>query len=71
MVLLVGLRYRRVWDVRRAADACCDGVEIEWVIVRPPLVYGVGVRGNFARLLELINASFLQFGRQQIIFCHS
>jgi UDP-4-keto-D-FucNAc 4-reductase len=30
------------------------GADIELVIVRPPLVYGVGVRGNFARLLELV-----------------
>lgn len=28
---------------------------MEWVIIRPPLVYGPGVRGNFRRLLKLAN----------------
>lgn len=27
---------------------------LEWVIVRPPLVYGPGARGNFARLVSLV-----------------
>jgi nucleoside-diphosphate-sugar epimerase len=31
-----------------------DGAGTELVIVRPPLVYGVGVKGNFARLLGLV-----------------
>ncbi len=26
---------------------------MEWVIIRPPLVYGPGVKGNFARLISL------------------
>jgi nucleoside-diphosphate-sugar epimerase len=30
------------------------GTALETVILRPPLVYGVGARGNFARLLELV-----------------
>jgi nucleoside-diphosphate-sugar epimerase len=31
-----------------------EGSGVELVIVRPPLVYGVGVKGNFARLLGLV-----------------
>lgn len=38
------------------------GMEI--VIIRPPLVYGPNVKGNFARLLNLVNKGFLlPFGR--------
>jgi nucleoside-diphosphate-sugar epimerase len=35
-------------------EMASDG-DIELVIVRPPLVYGVGVKGNFLRLLELVS----------------
>jgi nucleoside-diphosphate-sugar epimerase len=31
---------------------------LEVVIVRPPLVYGPGVKGNFLRLLQIINRGF-------------
>jgi nucleoside-diphosphate-sugar epimerase len=31
---------------------------LEIVIVRPPLVYGPGVKGNFLRLLQLVNRGF-------------
>lgn len=31
------------------------GGSMEIVIIRPPLVYGPGVKGNFLRLLELVN----------------
>jgi nucleoside-diphosphate-sugar epimerase len=30
--------------------------DIETVILRPPLVYGPGVKGNFRRLIEIVNA---------------
>lgn len=36
---------------------------MEWVIIRPPLVYGPGVKGNFGRLIELARTRFpLPFG---------
>lgn len=39
------------------------GSEIELVIVRPPLVYGAGVKGNFLRLLGLVAKGWpLPFG---------
>lgn len=31
---------------------------MEWVIIRPPLVYGAFVKGNFRRLLQLAKSSF-------------
>ncbi len=36
----------------------CRRSGMEWVIIRPPLIYGPGVKGNFARLLGLAK-SFL------------
>lgn len=39
-----------------------DGLEL--TIVRPPLVYGQGVKGNFARLVKLVDSGLpLPFGR--------
>jgi nucleoside-diphosphate-sugar epimerase len=32
----------------------CAGSGLKWVIIRPPLVYGPGAPGNFARLLALV-----------------
>ncbi len=44
--------------VRRSA-----GNAFQYVILRPPLVYGPGVKGNFARLLRLVSAGVpLPFG---------
>ena len=37
----------------RAAAAACRESGIELVVIRPPLVYGPGVRANFAALLRL------------------
>lgn len=33
----------------------CRNSNMEFVIIRPPLVYGAGVKGNFAKLLHLIS----------------
>lgn len=32
----------------------CDGAGLEWVILRPPLVYGPGVKANFARMVNAV-----------------
>ncbi len=41
----------------------CLSSEMEYVIIRPPLVYGPGVKGNFSRLIQLLNKPFpLPFG---------
>lgn len=54
----------------RSKLAAEDGLReirgLETVIVRPPLVYGKGVKGNFARLCELVRLGIpLPFGRIQ------
>ncbi|MFC4863912.1 NAD-dependent epimerase/dehydratase family protein [Pseudomonas sp. MAHUQ-62] len=41
-----------------------DGSSTELVIIRPPLVYGVGAPGNFGRLLKLVSLGIpLPFGK--------
>lgn len=36
----------------------CENVGLEYVIIRPPLVYGKGVKANFASLYKLIGSGF-------------
>lgn len=45
---------RSKWLAEQALRELAEGSAMEWVVVRPPLVYGVGVKGNFARLLWLV-----------------
>lgn len=47
-------------EIRRIAS----GSDMEFVIIRPPLVYGPGVKGNFLRLLRLVQSGLpLPFAR--------
>jgi nucleoside-diphosphate-sugar epimerase len=39
----------------RLAEAA-RGSRLDWVILRPPMVYGPGARGNFRRLVQLVRA---------------
>lgn len=41
------------WEAEQALRAVADDTGIELVIVRPPLVYGPGVRANFLGLMQL------------------
>jgi UDP-glucose 4-epimerase len=51
------------WEAEQALTQLCDDLDMELVIVRPPLVYGPGVRANFARLMQLVRAGIpLPFG---------
>jgi nucleoside-diphosphate-sugar epimerase len=34
----------------------CSGAGVEWVIVRPPLVYGAEAKGNFGRLIRMVRS---------------
>jgi nucleoside-diphosphate-sugar epimerase len=43
---------RSKWLAEEVLDRLAKGSAFETVVVRPPLVYGAGVRGNFLRLLE-------------------
>lgn len=49
------------WEAEQALHALPD--TMDRVIIRPPVVYGPGVGGNFARLLTLVNKNIpLPFG---------
>jgi nucleoside-diphosphate-sugar epimerase len=50
-------------DAERALERIAEGSGMRVVIVRPPLVYGAGARGNLAALLRLADSSWpLPFG---------
>lgn len=42
------------WEAEERLREIAEAARLEWVIVRPPLVYGPGVRGNFLALLKAI-----------------
>ena len=35
------------YEAEEALKALCAGTDMEFVIIRPPLVYGAGVKANF------------------------
>ena len=43
------------WEAEEALRSLASESGLEVVIVRPPLVYGPGVRGNFLRLIRLVD----------------
>jgi nucleoside-diphosphate-sugar epimerase len=43
------------WEAEEALRSVAAESGLELVIVRPPLVYGAGVRGNFLRLMSLVD----------------
>lgn len=43
-------------EAERAIQQNAEGSTMEWVIVRPPLVYGAQAPGNFGRLLKLVSS---------------
>ncbi|MHB0990637.1 MAG: UDP-glucose 4-epimerase family protein [Burkholderiales bacterium] len=42
------------WEAELALHAVARGTGLQVVIVRPPLVYGAGVKGNFAQMLRVV-----------------
>jgi nucleoside-diphosphate-sugar epimerase len=42
------------WEGEQALRAVCQGSGMEWVVVRPTLVYGAGAQGNLPRLISLV-----------------
>lgn len=36
-------------------EAACNASDMEWVAIRPPLVYGAGVKANFRALMNLVH----------------
>jgi nucleoside-diphosphate-sugar epimerase len=52
------------WEAEQRVRALTTNTSTQFVIVRPPLVYGPGVKGNFLRLLRLVNSGVpLPFAR--------
>ena len=43
------------WEAEQALHNISDSTGLEIVILRPPLVYGQGVKANFLRLLDMVN----------------
>jgi nucleoside-diphosphate-sugar epimerase len=43
------------WEAEQALHNISDATGLEIVILRPPLVYGQGVKANFLRLLNMVN----------------
>jgi UDP-4-keto-D-FucNAc 4-reductase len=46
---------RSKWEAERALPALCASGDMDYVIVRPPLVYGPHCPGNFARLARMVS----------------
>lgn len=42
------------WEAERALATIAAGTDMNATILRPPLIYGPGVKGNFLRLLNLV-----------------
>ena len=47
---------RSKWEAEQRIMTLTSGTATQPVIVRPPLVYGPGVKGNFLRLLKLVDS---------------
>ena len=46
------------WEAEQALHRVAQKTGLEVVIVRPPLVYGAGVKGNFAQMLKVLSMDF-------------
>jgi nucleoside-diphosphate-sugar epimerase len=42
------------WEAEQALSMLCEKAGMEWTVLRPPLVYGPGVGGNFLRLMQAV-----------------
>jgi len=42
------------YEAEQGLQALAEETDMEVVIIRPPLVYGPGVKGNFARMIQLV-----------------
>jgi UDP-glucose 4-epimerase len=54
------------WEAERILQAISAETGLETVIIRPPLIYGPGVKGNFLRLMKLLQNGWpIPLGRVQ------
>lgn len=49
---------RSKWRAELALRECSRSAGVQTVVVRPPLIYGPGAKGNFLRLLNLAHSGF-------------
>jgi nucleoside-diphosphate-sugar epimerase len=42
------------WEAEQTLDRVAKETGLEIVIIRPPLVYGAGVKGNFAQMMKVL-----------------
>ncbi len=42
------------WEAEQALQTIAQASDMELVVIRPPLVYGPGVKGNFSRLIQWV-----------------
>ena len=42
------------WEAEQGLEKVCAQTGMEFVIIRPPLIYGPGVKANFQKLMELV-----------------
>lgn len=47
------------WEAEQALQRVAAETGLEVVIIRPPLVYGIGVKGNFAQMLSAVSKRIL------------
>jgi len=51
------------YQAEKKLQEVCDNTPLDYVIIRPPLVYGVGVKANFLQLIKLVKLGLpLPFG---------
>ncbi len=46
------------WEAELGLEKVCAQTGMEFVIIRPPLIYGPGVKANFQKLMELVTKGF-------------
>lgn len=61
------------WEAERALHAIAQETGLQVVVVRPPLVYGAGVKGNFAQMLRVLQRGiplpFASVRNQRSLLC--
>lgn len=43
------------WEAEQALIKVCHGETMDWVIIRPPLIYGPAAKGNLATLMKVVH----------------
>ena len=49
---------RSKWEIEKMLSNISDKSDLRLTIIRPPLIYGPGVKGNFLRLIRMVDKGF-------------